>query len=569
MRSVSAVFILFLGVLLLELSGCGGGGSSSSPSLPSLPGTPPSGSGPYLTSITPTSAPVGSGAMTLRVQGHNFTASTTVNWNGTPLTTIYLDSGDLNALVPATAVQTIGTATVTVTGETKSGGATFAITINNPRPTITSIDPSSSVPFVGALTVTVTGTGFIPSSEVSWNLDKLATTYANPTTLTVQVPASKLKVAGTYTFSLYNPPPGGGVSGYSYFTVGGASPHNLKIVNQEVNSAVWDPVNLVIWVSAGYLYGGIEELDPMTGTFRYRVYPQGFSRMLAVSANSKYLYATEDVFLNPKVQRFTLPDLIPDVSIPPGNDSTNQPYCIIDLQPAPNADGPIAIAQGKCNQLPPDKSGGLTIYDDGVARPNVQCGWPNCAVFMDAFQWNGDGTQMYIGNNQNFQLDLYTVPVTSSGFGPVSSDHSGALGAMWTNIHYDKVTGYIYDETGHVFDPASGSTVGNFGVKGLMSPDGSLGVAFFLYQTPAQVNTSDYTLESFDIKKFTPIANLTIYGVMGTPERLFRWGSNGLAFPTQGNPGYTSGQVYLYSGSLVSNGSAGPSESPAKNVQPR
>jgi hypothetical protein len=124
----------------------------------------------------------------------------------------------------------------------------------------------------------------------------------------------------------------------------------------------------------------------------------------------------------------------------------------------------------------------------------------------------------------------------------------------------------VYDDDGAVVNPADGSVVGTFAASGLMVPDGALGTAFFLGQTQNNFGGSTYTLESFDINRFTPIATLSIPDLIGNPGNLIRWGSDGLAFVTYSLPGSSSGSaVYIVESSFVS-GETRPDSVPAENV---
>ncbi|MGO8934658.1 MAG: IPT/TIG domain-containing protein [Terracidiphilus sp.] len=132
----SIVCALFLLCGFISVPGCGPGGSAGSG------GTGGSGSGganaPTITSLSPGSATAGASAFTLTVDGTNFAASgTSVEWNGTSLTTTYLTGSAVTAPVTAQMIATTGTATVTVTtADGTSSGAPF--TINAPSaPTVT------------------------------------------------------------------------------------------------------------------------------------------------------------------------------------------------------------------------------------------------------------------------------------------------------------------------------------------------------------------------------------------------------------------------------------------------
>jgi hypothetical protein len=81
-----------------------------------------------------------------------------------------------------------------------------------------------------------------------------------------------------------------------------------------------------------------------------------------------------------------------------------------------------------------------------------------------------------------------------------------------------------------------------------MVPDSTVSAAFFIGQTPSQVDTPNFTIESFDITSFTMNGSITLPNVTGNPLRLIRWGQNGLVFNTD------AGQVYLIAGNVCSSG---------------
>src|SRR5439155_10491538 len=88
------------------------------------------GTTPTISSLSPTCTAAGGPQFTLTVNGNNFVASTTVNWNGSPLATTFVSSTKLTATVPASLIATPGTASITVGGcGGRSGAATFTISV--------------------------------------------------------------------------------------------------------------------------------------------------------------------------------------------------------------------------------------------------------------------------------------------------------------------------------------------------------------------------------------------------------------------------------------------------------
>jgi hypothetical protein len=86
--------------------------------------TPPvAGTMPTISQLAPTSATAGGAAFTLTVNGTNFGTKAVVSWNGTAQTanTTYVSGNQLMVAVPASAIATAGTITVTVTNPATAG----------------------------------------------------------------------------------------------------------------------------------------------------------------------------------------------------------------------------------------------------------------------------------------------------------------------------------------------------------------------------------------------------------------------------------------------------------------
>jgi hypothetical protein len=196
--------------------GCGSGGD--------FPAAETNNPLPVLTGISPSSATAGGAALTIAASGSSFVPSSTIEWNGSPLTTTFVSSTSLTAQIPASDLATAGTAMVTVQSPAPGGGTSSALSFSinaqpNPAPTISSLSPTSATVRGPAFTLTVTGAEFISTSQAMWNGAALPTTYISSTSLTAQVPASDLAMAGTAMITVQNPAPGGGTSSALSFTI--------------------------------------------------------------------------------------------------------------------------------------------------------------------------------------------------------------------------------------------------------------------------------------------------------------------------------------------------------------
>jgi hypothetical protein len=106
---------LLLAVVLAAITvGCG---YSSKTTTPAQPGTVP-----VISQLTPAATNAGAPAFMLEVDGSKFAGQATVNFGATKINPTFVNSGKLQAMVPATAVAAAGTVHVTVTNPGTPGG---------------------------------------------------------------------------------------------------------------------------------------------------------------------------------------------------------------------------------------------------------------------------------------------------------------------------------------------------------------------------------------------------------------------------------------------------------------
>jgi hypothetical protein len=85
---------------------------------------------PVLTGLTPASVPANSGAFTLMVNGSNFLPGTFVQWNNTPRPTTFVSGAQITANIPASDLQSIGTANITAVNPLPGGGTSNRLPLN-------------------------------------------------------------------------------------------------------------------------------------------------------------------------------------------------------------------------------------------------------------------------------------------------------------------------------------------------------------------------------------------------------------------------------------------------------
>ena len=183
-----------------------GGGASTSVEFPvSAPV-------PQISSLSPTSATAGGIAFTMAVLGSNFVTSSIVLFNGTPLQTNYSGPTVITAVVAAAQIASAGTAGISVTspangvpGGGTSNTVTLSILLPNTQPVVSNISPTSAAEGGPGFTLTVNGGGFVPGSQISFNLINVATTFVSATQLTSFISASAIAIASNNYVIVTNP----------------------------------------------------------------------------------------------------------------------------------------------------------------------------------------------------------------------------------------------------------------------------------------------------------------------------------------------------------------------------
>lgn len=229
-----------------------------------------------VTLLNPASLPAGTQCTpgcTLLVNGNGFVSGSTVTFANTALTTTFINTTQLSAVLTTANLATPGNFPVGVTspgstsgtnaGNNLSNFALFTVgPTNNPIPTITQLSPSSSAAGRPAFTLTLTGTNFTSTSQVSWNSSARTTTFVSSTQLTAQIAAADIAIAGTAKVTVSNPAPGGGTSNSQLFTI--TSSGMATGVAGEKVAVPGESADAAAAISAGSRYVAFVAADPVT-----------------------------------------------------------------------------------------------------------------------------------------------------------------------------------------------------------------------------------------------------------------------------------------------------------------
>ncbi len=97
--------------------------------------------------------------------------------------------------------------------------ASDTVVVNNPSPAINSLSPVFATVGGAAFTLTVNGSNFVRNSTVQWNGLERPTTFISSAQLQVAVSTADVARTATVNVTVINPPPGGGTSNASLFSV--------------------------------------------------------------------------------------------------------------------------------------------------------------------------------------------------------------------------------------------------------------------------------------------------------------------------------------------------------------
>jgi hypothetical protein len=180
--------------------------------------------GPAISSLTPSSISAGHPAFTLQVFGSHFTPASLVLWNGSPRSSLFQTTSEIDAQILSTDIENAGQANVSVITEPPGGGTTKTIifTISGVQsniPSITTINPATATTGGAGFTLTITGQNFVSQSTVLVNGAIRPSSFESSTQMLVSVLSTDIANAGTLQISVVNPSPGGGSSQFALLRV--------------------------------------------------------------------------------------------------------------------------------------------------------------------------------------------------------------------------------------------------------------------------------------------------------------------------------------------------------------
>jgi hypothetical protein len=169
---------------------------------------------PTISTWTPAEQPANAAAFTLTVNGAYFLTGATVNWNGSPRTTTFVNSSQLTAAITSADLATVGMAGVTVTnpvvaGSASAGPFTFVIdtaTGTAGAATVSATSQSVTVAPNSTTAFPVSFTGASANAQITANCVNLPSGVTcgayNSSSNSVPITASASAAPGTYQITV-------------------------------------------------------------------------------------------------------------------------------------------------------------------------------------------------------------------------------------------------------------------------------------------------------------------------------------------------------------------------------
>jgi hypothetical protein len=172
-----------------------------------------------ISSISPASVVVGSGAFTLTINGTGFGESSVVTFGSVTVASAYVSPMELLAAIPGSEVTFVGSPPITVTNPGAAPSILTSFAVIYPMPVLSTLSPASVASGSPGLGLGITGANFNAGSTVLLNGSSRQTTFLSTTQLVAAIPAGDLAAAGWDQLEVVNPAPGGGPSNAIAFQV--------------------------------------------------------------------------------------------------------------------------------------------------------------------------------------------------------------------------------------------------------------------------------------------------------------------------------------------------------------
>ncbi|HEY6804938.1 MAG TPA: Calx-beta domain-containing protein [Pyrinomonadaceae bacterium] len=330
----------------------------------------------------------------------------------------------------------------------------------------------------------------------------------------------------------------------------------VRKVDLPANDLVVDPNTQTIYASvpSTVVNNGnkLVPINPTTGALGTGVFVGSEPNKLAITDNGQVIY----VALNGSgsVRRFDVPSQTAGQQIPLGTIS-NSPLLARAIAVQPGSTGTIAI-QRSMSDL---SNGGVAIFDNTVQRSAVANTFSTLSLAFNT----SDPSKLYGLDVQS----LFRFAVAAGGVSNI------AQSGVKTNGVAKFSGGKLYSSDGKIFNPDTGDSLGtftslSFDTTNAFVIDSNVNRAYFITGSFSLSSPQTATLRVFDTQTFATLGTFDIPNVVGTPNEMVRWGSNGLAFSTNASGVYLIQTTFIPSPDPVPTPTPTPSGTPTPTPTP-
>lgn len=317
------------------------------------------------------------------------------------------------------------------------------------------------------------------------------------------------------------------------FTQGAAQIDGARTFELQVREMIYDESRerlLLAMMSRDLEYGNhIVVFNPATETVEDALFVGSEPWQLALSDDGMYLYV--GFVGSPTIAQVNLNSMSVEKTFPLKEVDSGKPLYALDIEVQPGNPRVVAVAMGE--GASPSSGQGVTIYDDGIQRPD-KTSWPDR---IDRIAFSDDPSVLY-GFEYDGVSDLKKMSVDDAGV-RVTAEASELLDRPDTDITYLK--GRLYTTGGKVIDADRLEAIGSFSLPYTVSwgdsgrrtflPVAALDRTYYLEWTDEGV----INFTAFDNEEYTQVGQERFIFEEGIKlhwkiDRLERWGEDGLAF---------------------------------------
>ncbi len=278
-------------------------------------------------------------------------------------------------------------------------------------------------------------------------------------------------------------------------------PPTVYLITLSASDLAYSETSKLIYASTTN-NGTLTPVNPSSGTLGTPISITNLSGRLCASDGGQYVFAA----LNGATNHICQFDVNSQTVV---NAWALDGIYVEDMAPVLGSPAAVAVSRWIPNRSP--RFGGVVIYDNGVARTNVNGGFTGSNVIEPS----RSPSRLYGYDNEVTSFEFQLMKVDASGITVEKN-----LGLM-SGFGVDFVCrgGWIFATTGQIFDPERGIQVGSFG-NTPVADDAASG-RYYLASAGALV--------AYDQNTLLPVGATALPGVTGAAGSFIRWGTNGFA----------------------------------------